>query len=118
MQKSERRSQSATAERIPTQAPITDQVQLRTCLGHLTRLRLVLDHSGGMDPEQTIADIELLERLFARADTRPLSPSDIAAANRRHDEKLAQSPWFKMWQRYCICCRNESSEFRVGEIDS
>jgi hypothetical protein len=84
-------------------------------LSSLDLLRLVLDDSGGMDPEKTIAEIELLERLFARADTRPLSASDIAAANRRHDEKLAQSPWFKIWQRYGLCCRPAPSEFRIGE---
>jgi hypothetical protein len=48
----------------------------------------------GMDAEQTIAEIERLERIFANLDTRPLRPSDLAAANRRHDEKLAHSPWF------------------------
>ncbi|HZS98908.1 MAG TPA: hypothetical protein VFA40_19140 [Terriglobales bacterium] len=58
-----------------------------------------------MDAEQTIADIELLERIFAVPDTRPLNLSDLAAANRRHDEKLAQSPWFRLWQQYGICCR-------------
>jgi len=58
-----------------------------------------------MDAEQTIADIELLERIFAVPDTRPLGLSDLAAANRRHDEKLAQSPWFRLWQQYGICCR-------------
>lgn len=39
-----------------------------------------------MDAEQTIAEIECLERIFAEPDTRPLGPSDIAAANRRHDD--------------------------------
>jgi hypothetical protein len=71
-----------------------------------------------MDAEQTIAEIEWLERAFAAPDTRPLSSSDLCAINRRHDEKLAHSPWFRMWQSYGICCRNESSEFRVGEIES
>jgi hypothetical protein len=71
-----------------------------------------------MDPEQTIAEIELLERMFARADTRPLSPSDIAAANRRHDRKLANSPWFRLWESYGICCRPAPPEFRLGEVDS
>jgi len=41
-----------------------------------------------MDTEQTIAEIEYLERIFSVPDTRPLSPSDLFAANRRHDEKL------------------------------
>jgi len=61
-----------------------------------------------MDAEQTIAEIESLERIFAAPDTRPLSASDLSAANRRHDEKLANSPWFRLWQRYGICCRSES----------
>jgi hypothetical protein len=60
-----------------------------------------------MDVEQTIAEIEWLERVFAAPDTRPLSPSDISAANRRHDANLAISPWFRLWQRYGICCRPE-----------
>jgi len=50
-----------------------------------------------MDAEQTIADIERLERIFAAPDTRPLAPSDLAAANRRHDEMLAHSPWLRLW---------------------
>lgn len=68
-----------------------------------------------MDAEQTIAEIESLERLFAAADTRPLSPSDISAANRRHDEKLAHSPWFRLWERYGLCCRSESPVLRRPE---
>src|ERR1019366_1120469 len=39
-----------------------------------------------MDAEQSIAEIERLERIFAVPDSRPLSASDLAAANRRHDE--------------------------------
>lgn len=58
-----------------------------------------------MDAEQTIAEIERLERIFAVPDTRPLSPSDQSAANRRHAETLAHSPWFRLWQRYGACCR-------------
>jgi len=58
-----------------------------------------------MDAEQTIADIEWLERMFAVPDNRPLSENDISAANRRHDETLAHSPWFRLWQHYGICCR-------------
>jgi hypothetical protein len=49
-----------------------------------------------MDVERIIDDIERLERIFAVPDTRPLSTSDLAAANRRHDEALAQSPWFRL----------------------
>ena len=68
-----------------------------------------------MDTEQTIAEIERLERIFAVPDTRPLSQSDLAAANRRHDEMLAHSPWFRLWQRYGICCRAESPVLRLDE---
>lgn len=71
-----------------------------------------------MEPEQTIAEIESLERMFRLPDKRPLTPRDLAAANRRHDEKQAHSPWFKLWQRYGICCRSESGEYQLGEIES
>jgi hypothetical protein len=71
-----------------------------------------------MDAEQSIAEIERLERIFAVPDTRPLSTSDLAAANRRHDEALAQSPWFRLWQRYGVCCRHESPVLRLGELES
>jgi hypothetical protein len=43
-----------------------------------------------MDGEQTIAEIEWLERIFTVPDTRPLSASDLAAANRGHDEKQVE----------------------------
>jgi hypothetical protein len=59
-----------------------------------------------MDAEQTIAEIERLERIFALPDTRPLSQRDLSALNRRHDEVNAHSPWFQLWQRYGICCRS------------
>lgn len=62
-----------------------------------------------MDTEQTIADIERLERILALPDSRPLTAGDISAANRRHDTALANSPWFKLWQSYGICCRTEST---------
>jgi hypothetical protein len=71
-----------------------------------------------MDAERTIAEIESLERIFAVPDTRPMSASDLGAVNRRHDEMLAHSPWFRLWQRYGICCRGESPAFRNGEFES
>jgi len=71
-----------------------------------------------MDAEQTIAEIEWLERIFAVPDIRPLSPCDLLAANRRHDEMLAHSPWFKLWQRYGVCCRPEPPVIRLGEVES
>jgi hypothetical protein len=59
----------------------------------------MLDIETEMDAEQTIAEIERLERIFAARDTRPLTPNDLSAANRRHDEMLAHSPWFRLWQQ-------------------
>ena len=69
-----------------------------------------------MDVERIISDIEQLQEMFEAPDIRPLSASDIAAANRRHDEALAYSPWFRLWQHFGVCCRNESPELREGEI--
>jgi hypothetical protein len=71
-----------------------------------------------MDAEQSIAEIEWLERIFAVPDTRPLRPSGLSAANRRHDETLAHSPWFWLWQRYGVCCRTESPVLRLPQIES
>lgn len=71
-----------------------------------------------MDAEQTIAEIERLERIFALADTRPLNSSDLSAANRKHDERNAHSPWFRLWQRYGMCCRPEPPELRLGDSES
>ncbi len=68
-----------------------------------------------MNAEKTIAEIEWLERVFAAPDTRPLNASDVSAANRQHDEKLANSPWFKLWQRYGICCRHETPVIQQPE---
>lgn len=61
-----------------------------------------------MDVERTIAEIEWLERIFATPDSRPPSPSDLTAANQRHDERHAQSPWFRLWQRYGIVSRGDT----------
>lgn len=58
-----------------------------------------------MDVEQTITEIESLERIFALADKRPLTSNDVSAANQRHDNANANSPWFKLWQAYGLCCR-------------
>jgi hypothetical protein len=66
-----------------------------------------------MDIERTINDIEQLEEMFETPDIRPLNASDISAANRRHDEMLAQSPWFKLWQRYGLCCRTAPPVMRL-----
>jgi hypothetical protein len=58
-----------------------------------------------MDVERKIADIEILERTFALPDRRPLTESDLQAANQKHDRALATSPWFRLWQSYGVCCR-------------
>jgi hypothetical protein len=39
-----------------------------------------------MDVERIIDEIEQLQEMFEAPDIRPLSVSDISAANRRHDE--------------------------------
>jgi hypothetical protein len=70
-----------------------------------------------MDVERTIDDIEQLEEMFEATDIRPLSAIDLSAANRRHDEMLANNPWFQLWQRYGLCCRTESPVFGLGEVD-
>ena len=71
-----------------------------------------------MDVERIIDEIEQLQEMFEAPDIRPLSASDISAANRRHDERQANSPWFRLWQRYGVCCRDESPTLRLGEIES
>jgi hypothetical protein len=70
-----------------------------------------------MDIERTIDDIEQLEEMFEAPDIRPLSASDISALNRRHDERLARSPWFQLWQRYGLCCRAKSPVVQLGAAD-
>ncbi len=52
-----------------------------------------------MDTEKTIAEIEMLEHLLSLRDERPLRMADWKAANRRHDEKYADDPWFRLWKR-------------------
>jgi hypothetical protein len=52
-----------------------------------------------MEPEETIAEIEMLERILALPDKRPLQMSDWKAANRKHDETYANDPWFRLWRR-------------------
>jgi hypothetical protein len=71
----------------------------------------------GMDIERTIDDIEQLEEMFETPDIKPLNASDLVALNRRHDEMLAHSPWFRLWQRYGVCCRHESPVLRLGEME-
>ena len=53
-----------------------------------------------MDPEKTIAEIEMLEHLLALPDKRLIQMSDWKAANEKHDEKYAENPWFRLWKEF------------------
>ena len=68
-----------------------------------------------MDVERTISEIEWLERAFVAPDKRPLNERQLLAANRKHDEMLANSPWFRLWQSYGVCCRSEPSVLRLPD---
>ena len=70
-----------------------------------------------MDVERIIDDIEQLEEMYEAPDIRPLRPSDISAANRLHDESLAHSPWFRLWQSYGVCCRPNAPAHGLGEVE-
>jgi hypothetical protein len=70
-----------------------------------------------MDVERTISEIESLEEMYEMPDIRPLNAADILAANQRHDKKQANSPWFRIWQHYGVCCRSESPALRLGETE-
>jgi hypothetical protein len=59
-----------------------------------------------MDVERIIDEIEQLQEMFEAPDIRPLRASDIAAANRRHDERQASNLWLRLWQQYGVCCRS------------
>ena len=68
-----------------------------------------------MDVERIIDEIQQLEEMFEASDIRPLSASDISAANRRHDEMHAKSSWFRLWQDFGVCCRSENPVLRLSE---
>jgi hypothetical protein len=68
-----------------------------------------------MDIERIIDDIQQLEEMFDAPDIRPLSPIDISAANQRHDETLAHSPWFRLWQDFGVCCRPDAPVIQLPE---
>jgi hypothetical protein len=71
-----------------------------------------------MDVERIIDEIEQLQEMFEAPDIRPLSASDISAANRRYDEMLAHSPWFRLWQHFGVCCRPASPAIGLTEPES
>ena len=68
-----------------------------------------------MDVERIIDEIGQLEEMFEALDIRPFSASDIGAANRRHDEALAGSPWFRLWRDFGVCCRTEAPVMQLPE---
>jgi hypothetical protein len=68
-----------------------------------------------MDVERIIDDIQQLEEMFEAPDIRPLSASDVCAANRRHDEMYAKTPWFRLWHDFGVCCRAEAPVLRLSE---
>jgi hypothetical protein len=71
-----------------------------------------------MDIERVMDDIRQLEEMFEAPDIRPLSASDVSAANRRHDQTLASSSWFRLWQDFGICCRPENPILSQAERQS
>ena len=71
-----------------------------------------------MDIERIIDEIQQLEEMFEASDIRPLSASDISAANRRHDEMYAKSPWFRLWQDFRVCCLSENPVLRLSKGES
>jgi len=68
-----------------------------------------------MDAERIIDEIEQLQEMFEAPHIRPLSATDIFAANPRHDEALAHSPWFRLWQQNGVCCRSEAPVIQLPE---
>ena len=68
-----------------------------------------------MDVERIIDEIEQLREMFEAPDISQLSESNISAANRKPDEALAHSPWFRLWQSYGVCCRPEVPVLQLPE---
>lgn len=71
-----------------------------------------------LDVERVIHEIEQMQEMFEVPDIRPLRASDTSAANRQHDEMLAHSPWFLLWQHLGVCCGPESPVFELGEREN
>jgi hypothetical protein len=61
-----------------------------------------------MDVERILDEIEQLQEMLEAPDVRPFRESDISAANRRHDDAVAHSPWFRLWQRYGVRYRGKA----------
>jgi hypothetical protein len=90
----------------------------RIISGAMSSPALVSYTASEMNIERIIDDIQQLEEMFEAPDIRPLSASDISAANRRHDQALAGSPWFRLWQSYGVCCRPETPVFQLPGTES
>jgi hypothetical protein len=54
--------------------------------------------------------MEWLEHIFALPDTRRPRLSDREALNWKHDEMYAANPWFRLWKRYGVCTRTQSTQ--------
>ncbi len=52
-----------------------------------------------MDAEKTIAEIEMLEHILTLPHKSQLKMSDWKDAKKKHDEKYASDPWFRLWKR-------------------
>jgi len=63
-----------------------------------------------MDVEKNISEIEWLERIFALPDTRRPRLADREAGNLKHDDMYAANPWFRLWKRYGVCTRAQSTQ--------
>jgi len=68
-----------------------------------------------MDAEQIIAEIEQLEEMFEAPDIRPLSASDISAANRNARQQPVVSDLAGLWGLLSLV---SVSVLRLGERKS
>jgi hypothetical protein len=108
-------SANRSADRYPARASFVSAWRKYDALIPNRAAKLIRYTVLEMDVERVINDIEQLEEMFEAPDIRPLSPTDISAANRRHDQALARSPWFRLWQSYGLCCRSETPVLRPPE---
>jgi hypothetical protein len=86
---------------------------------HLTVTVLVVD----IGTEWTLnASLTILSSYRKCSKRRMLSRSEQATSllpiGGTHEEMLAHSPWFRLWERYGVCCRTEFPVLQLGEIES
>src|ERR1700687_2230926 len=72
----------------------------------LTVAVLMLDMETEWTLNALLTRLSSYRKCSKAPDIRPLSANDISAANRRHAESNSHSPWFRLWQRYGVCCRS------------